>query len=119
MGQLDFQQGVMLFNQTDSKIYVLRFGAGWNSYDAPGDGGLLYEVGPEAGIYVPGGVFGELWHADTSLVDEIGHALTPAPTSFTASAQAFSGGLMVATQSTVYVLYSDLTWDWFSYSAGS
>ncbi|MEX1157762.1 MAG: Ig-like domain-containing protein [Thermomicrobiales bacterium] len=117
--QLEFQNGVMLLDQTGTHIYVLMFGAGWNVYPTPSQTDRSPEVGPDDGIFIPGGIFGELWFSEPGMSDEIGYALTEFHISFTGSVQTFEGGTMLATLTTVYVIYDGGAWDWFTYSAGT
>ena len=61
--QLDFQRGVMLVDESGSSIYVLKFGAGWDTFQIPpepADGYPTPQPQPEGTIYAPGGFFGEL-----------------------------------------------------------
>lgn len=116
--QLDFQRGVMLVDESGASIYVLKAGAGWDTFQFPAepvDGYPLAVPQPEGDIFSPGGFFGELWQSDPSVGDDIGFALSEDPIGFTATIQKFEYGLMIETQKTIYVIYNDFTWDWFTY----
>ncbi len=114
--QLDFQRGVMILNGDTARIYVLKSGSGWDSFGLPSGDYPESSDGPDAGIYVPGGAFGALWQQDQAVQDELGYALTRYANGFISEIQHFNGGTIVATPSTLYILYSDNTWDWFTRS---
>lgn len=117
--QLDFQRGVMLLDESQAYIYVLKFGAGWESWAIPAGDQLAAELGPEPDIYIPGQIFGDLWRSDATLQEDVGFALSEYAISYPATVQDFEHGRMIATRTTVYVIYNDHSWDWFTYSAGS
>lgn len=114
--QLDFQRGVMLYDGYSGSIYVLKAGSGWDSFGLPGGDYPDSANGPDAGIYIPGGAFGALWEQDQAVREDIGYALTRYASGFSADIQQFESGMIIATPSTLYVLYGDHTWDWFTRS---
>lgn len=113
--QLDFQRGVMLTNESRDGIYVLKNGGGWEILSIP-VGESPESEWLEGDIYIPGGVFGKVWQADPALLETVGYALTKYPIGYTGTVQQFQNGRMIATPSTVYVIYDTFTWDWFSHS---
>jgi hypothetical protein len=113
--QLDFQRGVMLVDESGSNIYVLKFGAGWDLFGKPAEDAGDPILQPTGDVYSPGGYFGALWLSNPSISDEIGFALSQYPTGYTATAQQFENGIMIETPTTIYVIYSDGIWDWFTY----
>lgn len=115
--QLDFQRGVMLVDESGASIYVLKVGSGWDRFTMPTDDYPVPELQPEGDVYSPGSYFGALWQANPSVSDEIGFALTRDPIGYTAEIQRFDSGVMIATPTTIYVIYGDNTWDWFAYTA--
>jgi hypothetical protein len=117
--QLDFQGGVMMMDETQTSIYVLKFGSGWDTWSVPTGDSLPAAPGPEPDIYIPGLTFGLLWRSDIDLQEDLGFALSEYAISFSADVQIFDRGRMISTPTTVYVIYDDTTWDWFTHSADS
>ncbi|HEX5167431.1 MAG TPA: Ig-like domain-containing protein [Thermomicrobiales bacterium] len=117
--QLDFQRGVMMLDETRANIYVLKFGSGWDTWGVPTGEMPSAEPGPEQDIYVPGLTFGLLWRSNVDLQDDLGFALSEFAISFSADVQIFENGRIISTPTTVYVIYDDTTWDWFTHAADS
>jgi len=113
--QLDFQRGVMLTNDARDSVYVLKNGGGWEIFGIPSGESPTPEW-LEGDIYVPGGTFGLVWRSDPALAETVGYALAEYPIGYTGTVQQFESGRMIATPTTVYVIYNSYTWDWFSHS---
>jgi hypothetical protein len=117
--QLDFQGGVMMMDETQTSIYVLKFGSGWDTWSVPTGDLPSAAPGPEPDIYIPGLTFGLLWRSDVDLQQDLGFALSEFAISFSAEVQIFDNGRIISTPTTVYVIYDDTTWDWFTHTADS
>jgi len=106
----------MMLDASGTSIYVFKFGSGWDVFPVLGGETPIASEGPEPGIFSPGGQFGALWESDSSIQDTVGYALSESAISYSGEIQYFERGWMIETPSTVYVVYDDRTWDWFSYN---
>lgn len=117
--QLGFQHGTMYYRGDTGTIYVLNAtNLSWGSFLDSSTSLPEPEPAPEPDLWIPGGILGFLWAAEPSVSAELGYAVQQYPASFSALVQQFEGGVMLSSPETIWVLYDDLTWDWFSNSGG-
>jgi hypothetical protein len=108
-----FQRGNMATLTNREEIYVLLASGGWSSFPNIYSDALEPHPGPEEGVWEPGGIFGGLWNAESSVRSDVGFATRQHATQFTASVQWFERGLMFVGPESVYVVYGDGTWEFY------
>lgn len=114
--QLGFQGGTMYYRGDTATIYVLNASSlTWGSFMDTSTSAPEPQPGPD-GYWIPGGVLGYLWAAEQSVQDEMGYAIQQYPASFSAQVQEFEGGVMLSSPGIIWVVYNDLTYDWFNNS---
>jgi len=109
---LGFQRASMLYRADTGLIYVMPTDTGlWDQY-FDGSGSLpTAEPGPEAGTWIPGGIFGYLWEQNPSIADLAGHAIQPNAVAHDATVQSFDNGFMIVVGGNAIVFYDDGTKD--------
>ncbi|RIK46333.1 MAG: hypothetical protein DCC58_03490 [Chloroflexi bacterium] len=117
--QLGFQHGAMYYRSDLGLIYVLSSTTQtWGSFLDTSTSVPEPQPAPEPELWVPGGIFGYLWSAEPSVSADLGYAIQQYPASFSAQVQQFEGGVMLSSPDTIWVIYDDLTWDWFGNTGG-
>lgn len=109
---LGFQRASMLYREDVGTIYVMTTDSGvFDTYPDSSDVLPVAEPGPEIDTWIPGGIFGYLWHANPSFENLVGYAQQPASSVHDATVQSFDGGFMIVYEDTALIFYNDGTWD--------
>lgn len=117
--QLGFQGGTMYYRGDTATIYVMSSNSfSWSSFLDTSTASPEPQAIPDSELWIPGGVLGYLWAAEPSVAEEMGYAIHQYPASFSAQVQQFEGGVMLSSPDTIWVIYNDLTFDWFGNSGG-
>lgn len=113
--ELDFQRGTMFLRFDTNEIYVLERSGAWSRWTNTSANPPEVEVGPEDGLWTPGGALGELWLAVPSIGESLGFALEESYHEFTSEIQIFERGTMLLSHTgQIYVIYDDLTWEFYT-----
>ena len=107
---LGFQRASMLYREDVGTIYVMTTDSGvFDTYPDSSDVLPVAEPGPEIDTWIPGGIFGYLWHANPSFENLVGYAQQPASSVHDATVQSFDGGFMIVYEDTALIFYNDGT----------
>lgn len=117
--QQDFQHGTMLFRADSGLVYVLvNNQLIWSTHPITGSTDEPAIAGPDASLWEPGGIFGAVWHAESTVSDSLGYALSDAATWFPATVQMFDHGLVFVSETSVYIFYDSGGWEFWPVSGG-
>lgn len=109
----------MLFRADSGLVYVLvNNQLIWSTHPITGSTDEPAIAGPDASLWEPGGIFGAVWHAESTVSDSLGYALSDAATWFPATVQMFDHGLVFVSETSVYIFYDSGGWEFWPVSGG-